>query len=99
MKVLVIGNGGREHGIAWKMALSSSVEKVYCAPGNGGTHVENKCENVNLNSIEELLSFAKEKNIDLTFVGPEAKLVEGIVDVFKANGLKIFGPSKKAAIA
>lgn len=97
MKVLVIGNGGREHAIAWKMALSPLVNKIYCAPGNGGTHLENKCENVNLDTIDELLNFAKEQKIDLTVVGPEAKLVEGIVDVFKENGLKIFGPSKAAA--
>lgn len=97
MKILVIGNGGREHAIAWKMALSPIVEKIYCAPGNGGTHLENKCVNVNLDTIDELLNFAKEEKIDLTFVGPEAKLVEGIVDIFKENGLKIFGPSKAAA--
>ncbi|MFT8312751.1 MAG: phosphoribosylamine--glycine ligase [Clostridium sp.] len=97
MKILVIGNGGREHAIAWKMALSPIVDKIYCAPGNGGTHLENKCVNVNLDTIDELLTFAKKENVDLTFVGPEAKLVEGIVDVFKENGLKIFGPSKAAA--
>ncbi|AGK96943.1 phosphoribosylamine--glycine ligase [Clostridium pasteurianum] len=97
MKILLIGNGGREHAIAWKMALSTIVDKIYCAPGNGGTHLENKCVNVNLDTIDELLNFAKEEKIDLTFVGPEAKLVEGIVDVFKENGLKIFGPSKAAA--
>ncbi len=97
MKVLVIGNGGREHAIAWKIAQSCLVEKVYCAPGNGGTHVENKCENIDLDKIDDLVKFAKDKDIDLTFVGPEAKLVEGISDVFKAEGLKIFGPSKKAA--
>jgi len=97
MKILVIGNGGREHAIAWKMALSPLVDKIYCAPGNGGTHLENKCENINLDTIDELLNFAKEEKIDLTVVGPEAKLVEGIVDIFKENGLKIFGPSKAAA--
>lgn len=97
MKVLVIGNGGREHAIAWKIAQSPKVTKVYCAPGNGGTYTEGKCENVNLNTIDELLTFAKEQKIDFSFVGPEAKLVEGIADVFKENGLKIFGPSKKAA--
>jgi phosphoribosylamine--glycine ligase/phosphoribosylformylglycinamidine synthase len=97
LKVLIIGNGGREHAIAWKMGLSPLVSKIYCAPGNGGTHLENKCVNVNLETIDELLNFAKEENIDLTVVGPEAKLVEGIVDVFKENGLKIFGPSKYAA--
>lgn len=97
MKVLVIGNGGREHAIAWKIASSPKVSRVYCAPGNGGTYFEDKCENVDLNTIEELLKFAKEQKIDFTFVGPEAKLVEGISDVFKQNGLKIFGPGKLAA--
>lgn len=97
MKVLVIGNGGREHAMAWKISLSKAVEKIYCAPGNGGTSMENKCENVDLDTIEELLLFAKQENIDLTVVGPEVKLVQGIVDVFKKNGLKIFGPSKVAA--
>jgi phosphoribosylamine--glycine ligase len=97
LKILVIGNGGREHAIAWKVSLSENVEKIYCAPGNGGTAIENKCENVALDTIEELLAFAKKENIELTIVGPEAKLVEGIVDVFKANGLKIFGPGKVAS--
>lgn len=97
MKVLVIGNGGREHAIAWKISLSKDVEKIYCAPGNGGTAMEDKCENIPLDTIEELLLFAKEENIDLTVVGPEVKLVQGIVDIFKANGLKIFGPSKHAS--
>lgn len=97
MKVLLIGNGGREHAMAWKIAQSEEVEKVYCAPGNGGTAIEHKCENVDIDTIDELLNFAKENNIELTVVGPEAKLVEGIVDIFKENGLKIFGPSKYAA--
>lgn len=98
MKALVIGNGGREHAIAWKLAQSPLVDKIYCAPGNGGTHFENKCTNVNLETIEELFSFAKSEAVDFTVVGPEAKLVEGIVDVFKAAGLKIFGPAKQAAM-
>lgn len=97
MKVLVIGNGGREHAIAWKVAQNTKVEKIYVAPGNGGTFLEAKCENVNLTTIESLLNFAKSEKIDLTIVGPEALLVEGIVDAFKAEGLKIFGPSKAAA--
>lgn len=97
MKILVIGNGGREHAIAWKVSLSENVEKVYCAPGNGGMAIENKCENVALDTTPKLLEFAKKENIDLTIVGPEVKLVEGIVDVFKENGLKIFGPGKAAA--
>lgn len=98
MKVLVIGNGGREHAIAWKLSQSSLVDKIYCAPGNGGTSSEHKCENVNLSKIDELVSFAKENNIDVTVVGPEIPLVDGIADKFKAEGLKIFGPSKKAAV-
>ncbi|MCY6960485.1 phosphoribosylamine--glycine ligase [Clostridium brassicae] len=97
MKILVVGSGGREHAIVWKVSQSSLVDKIYCAPGNGGTEVEDKCENVNISDIKELAKFAKEKEIDLTIVGPEVPLVEGIVDVFKENNLKIFGPSKKAA--
>lgn len=97
MNILLIGSGGREHALAWKMAQNSKVEKIYCAPGNGGTAKENKCENVNLNKIDELLKFAKENKIELTVVGPEVPLVDGIVDEFKKEGLKIFGPSKYAA--
>lgn len=97
MKVLVIGNGGREHAIAWKLSQSPLADKIYCAPGNGGTGLENKCENINICSKEEILCFAKENNIDVTVVGPEAPLVEGIADRFKAEGLRIFGPSKQGA--
>ena len=97
LKLLIIGNGGREHAIAWKVAQNPKVEVVYCAPGNGGTHVENKCKNIKLYTTEELINFAKKEKIDLTIVGPEANLVIGIVDEFKANQLKIFGPSKGAA--
>jgi len=97
MKVLVIGSGGREHAIAWKLSQNNSVKTVYCAPGNGATYGENKCINVNLNTIEELKNFAKENSIDLTVVGPEEPLTKGITDEFKALGLKIFGPSKEAA--
>ena len=95
---MVIGSGGREHAIAWKLSLSEDVDKIYCAPGNGGTELENKCENINLNSEDELLNFALKNNIDITVVGPEAPLVSGIADKFTAKGLKIFGPSKKAAM-
>lgn len=97
MKVLLIGNGGREHALAYKIAQSSKVEKIYCSKGNGGTAVEEKCENVNLSTIEELANFAEENKIDLTIVGPEKELCDGIVDEFKSRGLKIFGPSKEAA--
>lgn len=98
MNILIVGSGGREHAIAWKIAQSNSVRKIYCAPGNGGTAVEEKCENVNIESIDSLAAFAKENNIDLTIVGPEVPLMEGIVDKFKALGLKIFGPSADAAL-
>ncbi len=98
MKVLVIGNGGREHAIAWKLSKSHKVNRIYCAPGNGGTAIEKKCENVNIKSNEELLNFAIEKKIDITVIGPEMYLCDGIVDLFKAKGLKIFGPSKVAAM-
>lgn len=97
MKVLVIGNGGREHAIAWKVSQSPLVERVYCAPGNGGTHREDKCVNINIWDNNSILEFAKTEKIDLTIVGPEVYLVDGIVDLFKENNLKIFGPSKKAA--
>lgn len=98
MKVMVIGSGGREHAIAWKLSQSKQVDKIYCAPGNGGIELENKCENINLNSDDELLKFALQNNVDITVVGPEAPLVSGIADKFTAQGLKIFGPSKKAAM-
>jgi phosphoribosylamine---glycine ligase len=97
MKVLVIGSGGREHAIAWKLAQSTLVDKIYCAPGNGGTALENKCKNIAISNNEDFLRFAKENNIDVTIVGPEGPLVEGIVDVFKEAGLKVFGPSKQGA--
>ena len=97
MKLLVIGSGGREHAIAWKLSVSPDVEKIYCAPGNGGTSIENKCENINITGNNELLDFVVENNVDFTVVGPEVPLVEGIVDLFQAKGRKIFGPAKKAA--
>lgn len=97
MKILVIGNGGREHAIAWKLAEDERVTKVYCAPGNGGTFIEDKCENINIIDNNELLNFALNNSIDLTVVGPEIYLCNGIVDLFKSHNLKIFGPSQKAA--
>jgi phosphoribosylamine--glycine ligase len=97
MKVLIIGGGGREHAIAWKVAQNSRVEKIYCAPGNGGTAIEEKCENVAITKIDELVAFAKNNSIELTIVGPEAPLTEGVVDAFKAADLKIFGPSSHGA--
>jgi len=97
MKVLVVGSGGREHALCWKIAKSEKVSKIYCAPGNGGT--EDLAENVNINpsDLDSLGNFALENNIDLTVVGPEEPLVNGIVDKFKEKGLKIFGVNKKAA--
>ena len=97
MKLLLIGSGGREHSLAWKLAKSEKVEKIFVAPGNGGTAITDKCENVDITDINELLTFAKENNIDLTIVGPEDPLTKGIVDLFKADGLKIFGPDKRGA--
>ncbi len=98
-KVLIIGSGGREHALAWKCAQSMHVEKVYVAPGNAGTAREEKCENIDIaaSDISALASFAQEHEVDLTIVGPEQPLVDGIVDSFEAEGLKIFGPSKAAA--
>ena len=99
MKVLVIGNGGREHALAWRASLSHLADKVFVAPGNPGTAREEKMENVNISvgDIAGLVKFAKDNKIDLTIVGPEAPLVDGVVDAFKAEGLTIFGPSKAAA--
>jgi phosphoribosylamine--glycine ligase len=98
MKVLVIGSGGREHAIAWKLAQSEEVERIYAAPGNGGTAAEEKCENVNPGEDPEgLIAFALREKIDLTVVGPEAPLAEGLVDRFRAAGLAVIGPDKKAA--
>lgn len=97
MKVLLIGSGGREHAIAWKLSQSNKVEKIFCAPGNGGTAREEKCENVDITNIEGLLKFALENSIDITVVGPEAPLCEGVVDLFLENNQKIFGPSLAGA--
>ncbi|MGH8764176.1 MAG: phosphoribosylamine--glycine ligase [Burkholderiales bacterium] len=97
MKLLVIGSGGREHAMAWKLAQSPKVQKVYVAPGNGGTATENGLENVSLSSFPELIAFAKKEQIHLTVVGPEAPLAAGIVDAFQEAGLKIFGPVRAAA--
>lgn len=97
MKILLIGSGGREHALAWKIAKNNRVEKIYVAPGNGGTAKEPKCENINITDIDELLEFALNNSIELTVVGPEDPLTKGIVDKFKDNGLKIFGPSKEAS--
>ena len=98
VNLLVIGGGGREHAIAWKLSKSQRAKKVYIAPGNAGTMLERGITNVNINQVDEFIKFAKEKNIYLTVVGPEAYLADGIVDEFKKNKLNIFGPSMKAAV-
>lgn len=99
MNVLIVGGGGREHALAWKAKQSSQVELVYVAPGNAGTELENGIQNVDISAddISGLLAFAKQQQIELTIIGPEAPLVAGIVDQFTANGLRCFGPSQLAA--
>jgi phosphoribosylamine--glycine ligase len=97
MKILVVGSGGREHALAWKLANSPRVQKVFVAPGNGGTATETGVENVALTGIGELIDFCRKESIYLTVVGPEAPLAAGIVDLFKEAGLKIFGPTRAAA--
>jgi phosphoribosylamine--glycine ligase len=97
MKVLVIGSGGREHALAWKLAASPRVGRVYVAPGNGGTARDRRLTNVPLTAIDALADFAAREGIAFTVVGPEAPLAAGIVDVFRARGLRIFGPTREAA--
>lgn len=97
MKLLLIGSGGREHALAWKLAKSEKVEKIFVAPGNGGTAIENKCENINITDMNELIKFVKKEIIDITIVGPEDPLTKGIVNKFKKEGLKIFGPAENGA--
>ena len=97
MKILVIGSGGREHTLVWKIAQSPDVKKIYCAPGNAGISELAECVSIDGTDIYGLLKFADSKHIDLTVVGPEVPLSMGIVDLFKSKGLNIFGPSQKAA--
>lgn len=97
MKVLVLGNGGREHALAWKLAQSERVMQVYVAPGNGGTARDGRLQNVPITDVKALADFAVEQKIALTVVGPEAFLAAGVVDEFRARGLRIFGPTKAAA--
>lgn len=99
MNILILGNGGREHALAWKLAQSAGVEKVFVAPGNAGTATEAGVENVAIDTLDfpALAAFAKNNNVGLTVVGPEAPLVAGVVDYFSAQGLRAFGPSKAAA--
>ena len=97
MRVLVVGSGGREHALVWKLSQSPKVEKMYCAPGNAGIAQMAECVNIKAEDLDGLLAFAVEQKIDLTVVGPEVPLTMGIVDKFNEKGLKIFGPSGKAA--
>jgi phosphoribosylamine---glycine ligase len=97
LKVLVIGSGGREHALAWKLAQSPRIQKIIVAPGNAGTAREHNCENAPANSVAEWVALAKWEKVALTVVGPEAPLAAGVVDAFRAEGLKVFGPTKAAA--
>src|SRR5512139_2999926 len=97
MKVLVIGGGGREHAIVWKLSQSKLVDKIYCCPGNAGIAETAQCIDVNQDDFQALLDFVKYEWIDLTIVGPEAPLSKGIVDIFEKDGRRILGPSKAAA--
>ena len=97
MKILVIGGGGREHALAWKLAQSERVQRVYVAPGNGGTAADKRLVNVNITEPEALAQFALAEKIALTVVGPEGPLSQGVVDVFRSHGLRIFGPTQAAA--
>ena len=98
MKVLIVGGGGREHAIAWKVAKSPKVEKIYCAPGNAGIAEVAECVNIGVMEFDQLTAFARENQIDLTIIGPDDPLAAGAVDAFEAAGLRVFGPRKNAAI-
>ena len=98
MKVLIVGSGGREHAIAWAVARSPKVEKIYCAPGNAGISEFAECVSIGAMEFDRLAEFAEEKGIDLTIIGMDDPLVGGIVDVFESKGLRVFGPRKNAAI-
>ncbi len=98
MKVLIVGGGGREHAIAWKVAKSPKVEKLYCAPGNAGIAEVAECVNISVMEFDKLTAFARENQIDLTIIGPDDPLAAGAVDAFEAAGLRVFGPRKNAAI-
>lgn len=97
MKILVIGSGGREHALCWKIRQSQKVRKIFCAPGNAGISRIAECINIKADSLEDLIEFARYESIDLTVVGPEAPLTSGIVDFFQKEGLKVFGPAQSAA--
>ncbi|WP_412023327.1 phosphoribosylamine--glycine ligase [Burkholderia cepacia] len=97
MKLLVVGSGGREHALAWKLAQSPRVQMVYVAPGNGGTAQDERLKNVDITALDELADFAESEGVAFTLVGPEAPLAAGIVNLFRARGLKVFGPTREAA--
>src|SRR3954451_18865307 len=97
MKILVVGKGGREHALVWKLAQSPRVERVFCAPGNAGTAEDGTNVPVEANEFDKLIRFAKKEDVGLTVVGPEEPLALGIVDAFKKAGLRVFGPSREAA--
>ena len=97
MNVLVIGGGGREHALAWKIAQSNKVQKVFVAPGNGGTARDKRLDNIDITDVKALREFAQANSVELTVVGPETPLAAGVVDEFRAHGLRIFGPTKAAA--
>ena len=98
MKILIVGGGGREHAIAWKVAQSAKVEKIYCAPGNAGIAQVAECVNIGVMEFDRLVEFAREKEIDLTVVAPDDPLAAGAVDAFETAGLRAFGPRKNAAV-
>ena len=98
MKILIVGSGGREHAIAWKIAQSPKADKIYCAPGNAGIAEVAECVPLGVDEFDKIASFAKEKEVDLVIVGPDDPLAAGIVDVLEAAGLRVFGPRKNAAI-
>ncbi|HEY3375453.1 MAG TPA: phosphoribosylamine--glycine ligase [Candidatus Aquicultor sp.] len=97
MKILVIGSGGREHALVWKLKQSPQVERIFCIPGNGGIVQDAECVKIDINDLDALAGFAQDQAVGLTVVGPEAPLVAGIADIFMRRGLKVFGPSAKAA--
>ena len=98
MKVLVVGSGGREHAIIWKLKQSPKADKIYCAPGNAGIAQDAQCVPIGAMEIDKLVQFAKDENIDFTIIGMDDPLVAGVVDAFEAEGLRVFGPRKNAAI-
>jgi len=98
MKVLIVGSGGREHAIAYSVSKSKRADKIYCAPGNGGIAEIAECVNISAMEFDRLADFAQDNAIDLTIIGMDDPLAGGIVDVFEARGLRVFGPRKNAAI-